>query len=132
MDELKCNACGERYYYFKDYVYCPLCGEKFAQSSVNNRTSSTPPMAHPTVNNTPVMKNITSFENASPKSKTTAILLCLLGVIGLCGIHRFYVGKTGSGLVNLFTFGMCWIWALVDFILLITGNFTDNKGLKLK
>lgn len=69
---------------------------------------------------------------ASSKSSITAIILCCLGFIGFCGLHRFYVGKIGSGLVNLFTCGMCWIWTIVDLVLLVTGNFTDSQGLKLK
>lgn len=61
-----------------------------------------------------------------PKSKTVAALLCFF--LGNLGVHRFYVGKTGSGLGMLFTCGGCGIWALVDFIMILVGNFTDKDG----
>jgi TM2 domain-containing membrane protein YozV len=51
------------------------------------------------------------------KSKTTAILLCLF--FGGLGIHRFYLGKVGTGLLMLFTLGGFGIWTLIDFIILI-------------
>ena len=51
------------------------------------------------------------------KSKTTALLLCFF--FGGLGIHRFYLGKTGTGLLMLFTLGGFGIWTLIDFIMLI-------------
>ena len=60
------------------------------------------------------------------KSKSTIFLLWLCG--GLWGLHRFYVGKTGSGVAQLLTAGGCGIWALIDFIMILTGNFTDADG----
>lgn len=66
----------------------------------------------------------------SDKSKNTALLCCLFG--GLFGVHYFYVGRVGRGLlyactVGLFTFG--WI---ADIFKIATGNFRDNDGVKLK
>ena len=64
------------------------------------------------------------------KSKVTAALLCFF--LGLWGIHRFYVGKVGTGVAMLFTLGGVGIWALVDFIMILMGSFTDANGKKLK
>lgn len=65
----------------------------------------------------------------SPKSWTAALLLCLF--FGGAGFHRFYVGKIGTGLLFLLTFGWCGIGWLVDLIAIITGSFRDSYGLPL-
>lgn len=63
----------------------------------------------------------------SPKSRLAALLLCFF--LGYLGIHRFYVGKTGTGILWLLTVGLFGIGALVDFIMIIVGSFTDQAGL---
>lgn len=62
----------------------------------------------------------------SDKSKITTLLLCFF--LGGLGVHRFYVGKTGTGLIWLFTGGCFGIGVLVDFIMIICGKFTDKNG----
>ena len=59
------------------------------------------------------------------KSKLTAILLCLF--LGSLGIHRFYLGYTLIGVIQLLTFGGVLIRAFVDLIRLITGSLKDSK-----
>jgi TM2 domain-containing membrane protein YozV len=65
----------------------------------------------------------------SEKSATVALLLILFVPFG---VHRFYVGKVGTGLLYLFTLGGVGIWALIDLILVITGAFKDSEGAVLK
>ena len=62
----------------------------------------------------------------SDKSKVAAILLCLF--LGGFGIHRFYVGKVGTGILMLVTLGGLGIWSLIDLIMIIVGKFTDKDG----
>ncbi len=65
----------------------------------------------------------------SEKDYVVTVLLCFF--LGVLGVHRFYVGKIGTGILMLFTFGGFGIWALIDFIMVILGNFTDSDGLKI-
>jgi TM2 domain-containing membrane protein YozV len=62
----------------------------------------------------------------SDKGFVPTILLCLL--LGALGIHRFYVGKIGTGVLQLLTLGGLGFWALFDLIMIIVGKFTDGEG----
>jgi TM2 domain-containing membrane protein YozV len=62
----------------------------------------------------------------SPKSRLVALLLCIF--FGWLGIHRFYVGKVGTGILMIVTLGGLGIWTLVDLIIIIVGSFTDKQG----
>ena len=64
--------------------------------------------------------------NASPKSRLSTLLLC--SFVGGLGIHRFYVGKIGTGVLWLLTAGCFGIGALVDLIMIACGTFTDSDG----
>ena len=66
----------------------------------------------------------------SEKGFVPALLLCLL--LGGLGIHRFYVGKIGTGILMLLTLGGFGIWALIDLIVIAVGSFKDKSGLALK
>jgi len=63
------------------------------------------------------------------KSKLTAILLCIF--LGGLGIHRFYLGYTLIGFIQLVTFGGFLIWAIIDFITIIAYSVKDAKGNEL-
>ena len=58
------------------------------------------------------------------------LLLCFF--VGGFGIHRFYVGKTGTAIIQLLTLGACGIWSFIDFIVICIGNFTDAEGKFIK
>ena len=66
----------------------------------------------------------------SPKSWLVTLLLCFF--VGSLGIHRFYAGKIGTGILMLLTCGFFGIWTLIDFSIIVIGNFTDSDGLKIK
>jgi len=60
----------------------------------------------------------------------TCLLLCWF--LGVLGIHRFYSGHTALGVLQLLTLGGCGIWALIDFIIIVSGNFKDAQGNPIK
>lgn len=64
--------------------------------------------------------------NSSPRSRMVALLLCVF--LGPLGVHRFYVGKVGTGLFQLFTAGGFGVWWLIDIVLIATGTFTDKQN----
>ena len=68
----------------------------------------------------------------STKKRITAGLLLWLGLVGINGIHRFYVGKSFTGLLMLVTLGGLYIWTLLDFITILAGQFTDSLKLPLQ
>ena len=63
---------------------------------------------------------------SSEKRKLPAFLLCLF--FGIFGLHRFYVGKVATGLLQLFTIGGFIVWWLLDLLVILFGGFTDNEG----
>ena len=65
----------------------------------------------------------------SDKRMVPALLLCFF--LGVLGVHRFYVGKVGTGILMLFTFGGAGIWVIVDFVMICTGSFKDKEGRSL-
>lgn len=62
----------------------------------------------------------------SPYKRLVLSLVCIF--LGELGIHRLVVGKIGTGILWLLTFGLLGIGWLVDTILLLTGNFRDKEG----
>jgi TM2 domain-containing membrane protein YozV len=66
----------------------------------------------------------------SDKGFVPTILLCCF--LGGLGVHRFYVGKVGTGILMLITFGGFGIWALIDFVMIVTGSFRDKQGFPVR
>jgi len=66
------------------------------------------------------------MQNKNKKSKTVAILLSFF--LGGLGIHRFYLGYTGLGVLMLLTAGVFGILWLIDFIRLLTGSLRPKDG----
>ena len=73
------------------------------------------------------------FLNSSTTTSTTdwLTLFLLTFFVGVLGVHRFYVGKIGTGFLMLLTLGGLGVWFLVDLILVVTGQFTNKDGQKI-
>ena len=62
------------------------------------------------------------------EGKSQLIALILAALVGVLGIHRFYLGYTGIGVAQLLTAGGCGVWALIDLIRIITGDLKPKDG----
>lgn len=97
-------------------VHCRGCGKEIHETAQNCPQCGAP-------------QRVETLGVTSEKRMLPAAILCFF--LGFLGVHRFYVGKIGTGILQLFTFGGFGIWALVDFIMIVVGSFTDKEGLKL-
>ena len=79
---------------------------------------------------TAIVANNTQINMKSNKERLVAFLLCLL--FGYFGVHRFYVGKKGSGILWLCTVGLCGYGWIIDLVLIALGKFKDKDGLLLQ
>jgi TM2 domain-containing protein len=68
----------------------------------------------------------TGSDDGDGKSQLIALILCAF--VGDLGIHRFYLGYTWQGIVQLLTLGGCGIWTLIDFVRIITGSLQPKDG----
>ena len=68
----------------------------------------------------------------SHKSKQTTLILCLIGFVGLGGLHDFYVGKIGMGIVKLFTLNFFGIGTVIYLIKIAGGTYTDGAGVAIR
>lgn len=72
-------------------------------------------------------------ETAIAKSEKGFLPTLLLALfLGGLGVHRFFVGKVGTGILQLLTLGGLGIWALIDIIMIAVGSFTDKAGHPIK
>ena len=74
--------------------------------------------------------NMSAEPGISEKSFVATLILCVL--LGGLGVHRFYVGKTGTGILMLLTLGGLGIWSFIDLIVIAVQKFKDSKGLLIK
>ena len=125
-----CQHCGEAI--DNDCVVCPKCGKQVGEIvnndkniiiNNNNNASSSSALAS---------NNMLAGNIISSKSRLVALLLCFF--LGWLGVHRFYVGKIGTGIlmVLLMPTGIGEVWWLIDFIFIALGVFSDKNGFKIK
>ena len=66
----------------------------------------------------------------SDKKRLLTLIICL--GFGIFGAHRFYAGKRKTGMLMLVTIGGLGIWYVIDCLIVLFGEFKDNKGRKIK
>jgi TM2 domain-containing membrane protein YozV len=58
-------------------------------------------------------------------------LFLLFFFLAWLGVHRFYVGKIGTGILFILTLGGLGIWWIIDLIFIVTGSFKDKQQQKI-
>lgn len=108
--------------------YCKLCvGKAFSEQKAAGQSGPTISINNVS-NATATAGNLGMM--VSMKSRLVSLLLCLF--IGVFGAHRFYVGKIGTGILYLVTFGFCGVGVVIDLILILVGSFRDSYGMMIK
>ena len=102
-----------------------LCSLTYASFPVQ-----TAPVAASNSTTVTVAKNETELVSPAAfggeKSQLVALLLCFF--VGIIGIHRFYLGYTWQGIVQILTLGGLGIWTLIDFVRIILGTLKPKDG----
>ena len=124
---MKCPYCGGE----TRYSRCEFCGSVIEQSAGETVNEIIQDVTQNIVQNITINPD-TTITNISKKSKSTAITLCCLGFFGLGGIHRFYTGKVGTGIIWLLTAGCFGIGTIMDLVSLIINKFDDNEEKLIK
>ncbi|MFT7350538.1 MAG: TM2 domain-containing membrane protein YozV [Flavobacterium sp.] len=73
-------------------------------------------------------KEVLTSPAAAAGSKSQLVALILCWAVGIIGIHRFYLGYTWQGIVQIITLGGLGIWTLIDFIRILVGTLKPKDG----
>lgn len=68
---------------------------------------------------------------ARRKDPVIFMLMTLLGLIGVAGVHRFFIGHIGLGILYFFTAGLCFVGTIVDLINFKSISFEYNRKIAI-
>jgi hypothetical protein len=68
------------------------------------------------------------YATEAPSHRKLLVAFILAFFLPLTGVHRFYVGRIGTGILQLLTVGGCGVWWLIDLVKILSGTFEDDEG----
>jgi outer membrane biosynthesis protein TonB len=71
---------------------------------------------------------VAAAQPSTPASKSYRLTVVLSFLVGVLGIDRFYLGKTGTGVLKLVTFGGLGFWYIYDLVMTASNRQTDSNG----
>lgn len=107
-------------------VFCTSCGKQIHESAPTCPGCGAPQQVRPAAASP---AGYAPAGYATDKRILPAFLLCFF--LGVFGAHRFYVGKIGTAIAMLLTLGGMGIWMLIDLIMIATGSFKDENGIRI-
>lgn len=130
MSNITCPSCGgQKATPINDREYrCEYCGHTFTPIAPQPTQVPQQFVSKPSFNQNQAQQNfLSAFEstNSSGKNRTTAALLAFF--LGGFGVHQFYLGNTGKGILYLV---FCWTYipgiiGFIEGIMLITQSDED-------
>lgn len=127
---MKCPNCGAARHANEDK--CRYCGTDYDEIPTARGAESQPVM-HVHYHQEAPQKEVRVERVYVPQpyrsncSRAVALIFCLL--FGMLGIHKFYLGKNGMGILYIFTGGLCGLGIFIDLIVLLIGTPRDGRGL---
>lgn len=100
----------------REMFYCTKCGHLMHQSA-----RACPECGAPS--------SVQGWSDISDRSRLTALLLCIF--LGIFGVHRFYVGRMGTGILWLLTGGLFGVGVVYDLAIIASGEFEDADGFRV-
>jgi TM2 domain-containing membrane protein YozV len=78
------------------------------------------------------MPELPGHPRPHPRDESRTLTALLAAIFGVWGAHRFYVGKPGTAVLQLLTLGGRGIWAMVDLLIILFGEFADGNGARIE
>lgn len=130
---MKCNNCGAE----TKGKYCDYCGselpndQQMVVTAINDDSKTIINNYYALPRQTATFSDQNNLHvTTSNKSKSIALMLCI--TLGYLGVHYFYVGKIGIGLLYLLTFGIFGFRWIIDIVRIACGGFKDYSGILIK
>lgn len=143
---MKCLSCGAQLRGGEQF--CPYCGNELEQRTQEQRNPANareqayqpyqPQQIH--IHNhyqgqpERVVERVYVEKPYTPRKsqRSRLVMFLLFFFLGYLGVHHFYTGRIGRGLLYLFTGGLCGLGLIVDFFVILLGTPRDREGLPIK